>query len=383
MTMSDAGVEATAHRGRLAPGSQNWHQFPISAGVPAFFASASGPCVYEADGRELIDLYCGSGAIILGHGAINQVAAVRAMLDSGASVSLRHPAEPQLAEHLVALCPGAEYAAFFKTGSEAVHAAITTAVRATGRRRVLTTTYHGWLLPLGDLRHMSGFQVEPLDWTSPTLVANVAATAGQAACIVVSPTTELPEPETVRAAVRAARSAGTVIIFNEVKAGFRYAYPTASAMLGVEPDLTVVSKAIGNGFPIAALLGGDLLGSVDTFSVYSTYASEIVSIVASLACVRALADGAYQTFAANSTTLYEALRALGAKYGVGVRGVPTFFRLELPDAADPDKLCQGLYQRGVLYHPLDQVIVGTTHGPNIIDRVCAAMQETLDGMRDE
>ena len=383
MTTTGTDIQAAALRRPLAPGSQNWHQFPISAGVPAFFASSRGPCVYEVGGRELIDLYCGSGAVILGHGAPDQVAAVRAALDSGASVSLRHPAESRLAEHLVELCPGARYAAFFKTGSEAVHAAITAAVRATGRRAVLTTTYHGWLLPLGDLRDMSGFQVRPLDWMSPTLVADVAATAEQAACIVVSPTTELPAPEQVRAVVQTARAAGAAVVFDEVKAGFRFAYPTTSAMLGIEPDLTAVSKAIGNGFPIAALLGDGLLASPDTFSVYSTYASETVSIVASLACLQALAEGAYEAFAASSTALYEALRALGAGYGVGVRGVPTFFRLELPPGVDPDQLCRGLYERGVLYHPFDQVIVGAAHGPDIVDRVCVAMEETLDRLCDE
>lgn len=334
--------------------------------------------MYEVGGREVVDLYCGSGAVILGHGAAAQVAAVRAALDNGASVSLRHPAESRLAEYLVELCPGARYAAFFKTGSEAVHAAITAAVRATGRRAILTTTYHGWLLPLGDLRDMSGFQITPLDWASPTLVADVAATAGQAACIVASPTTELPEPDTVRAVVQAARAAGAAVIFDEVKAGFRYAYPTTSAMLGVEPDLTAVSKAIGNGFPIAALLGGDLLACPDTFSVYSTYASETVSIAASLACLEALADGAYDAFAANSTALYEELQTLGSRYGVGVRGVPTFFRLDLPDGVAPDRLCRGLYRRGVLYHPFDQVIVGAAHRPDVVDRVCVAMEETLD-----
>jgi Glutamate-1-semialdehyde aminotransferase len=378
--MTRPGISAATAPTRLAPGSQNWHQFPISAGVPAFFTSASGPCVYEASGRELVDLYCGSGATILGHGAPAQVEAVRAVLDSGATVSLRHPAEPELAEHLVALCPGTRYAAFFKTGSEAVHAAVTSAVRATGRRAVLTTTYHGWLLPLGDLRDMSGFRVVPLDWTSPTLVADVAKVADLAACLVVSPTTELPDPEVVRAVVRAARATGAVIIFDEVKAGFRYAYPTVATTLDIEPDLIVVSKAIGNGFPIAALLGGDLLANVDTFSVYSTYASEIVSIVASLACLRALADGAYEAFATSSAAMYEALRALGARYGVGVQGVPTFFRLVLPDGADPDELCRGLYQHGVLYHPLDQVIVSAAHGPDVRDRVCVAMEATLAGM---
>jgi glutamate-1-semialdehyde 2,1-aminomutase len=230
---------------------------------------------------------------------------------------------------------------------------------------------------------MSGFQIEPLDWMSPTIVADVAAMAGRAACIVMSPTTELPEPETVRLVADTARAAGALVIFDEVKSGFRYAYPTTSASLGIEPDLTAVSKAIGNGFPIAALLGGNVLANVNNFSVYSTYASEVISIVASLACLETLTDGGYETFAANSAALHKELETLGARYGVKVRGVPTFFRLELPERTDPDQLCRGLYQRGVLYHPLDQVIVSAAHGSAVIARVCTAIEETLNAICHE
>jgi glutamate-1-semialdehyde 2,1-aminomutase len=367
----------TVKLGKLAPGSQNWHQFPISAGVPALFRSADGALLYDLDGREIVDLYCGSGAVILGHANSVQIAAVRAVLDSGATVSLRHPVELELADHLVELTPGARYAAFFKTGSEAVHQAITTAVRATGRRRILTTTYHGWLLPLGDLRDMSGFDIRPLDWTSPTLLADATALAGLAACVVVSPTTETPDLDTVRSLVDVARASGAVVIFDEVKAGFRYAYPTVSASIGVTPDLTVVSKAIGNGFPIAAVLGGDLMATEDTLSVYSTYASEIMSETAALACVTELAAGCYQQFAENSSRLYDELAQIGAPLGVGVHGVPTFFRLELAPGMSSDALCRELYHAGVLYHPLDQVIVSAAHSPRVIDRVCAAFDTAL------
>ncbi|GIJ51918.1 glutamate-1-semialdehyde 2,1-aminomutase [Virgisporangium aliadipatigenens] len=341
-------------------------------------AAARGARVVEPGGRELIDLFCGSGAVILGHAHPGQVAAVREAVGSGATVSLRHPREPELAGHLVELCPGATHAALFKTGSEAVHAAITTAVKATGRRAVLTTSYHGWLLPLGELSDLGGFRVERLDWRSPALAARVAALAGEAACLVVTPTTDTVEPDAVRAVVDAARAGGAVVIFDEVKSGFRFAYPTVSAAWGIPADLTVVSKGIGNGFPIAALLGSDLLASTETFSVYSTYASELVSVAAALECLRALADGGYERFARNSTALYEALRDIGGKYNVGVSGVPTFFRLDLPASLDSDDLCRRLYERGVLYHPLDQVLVSAAHGPEEIERVCAVFESALE-----
>lgn len=361
----------------LAPGSQDWHNFPISAGVPAFFIAAKDASVFDNTGRELIDLYCGSGAVILGHANPTQMDAVRAILANGATVSLRHPVELELAEHLVGLINGAHYAAFFKTGSEAVHAAITTAIKATGRHGVITTTYHGWLMPIGDLRSISGCAVEPLDWSAPSLVSDVKAHAGSAACILISPTPDTPGPAVIQDVVNAARARGAVVIFDEVKAGFRYAYPTVSARLGIEPDLTVVSKAIGNGFPIAALLGGDLLASDETFSVFSTYASEIMSETAALACLHMLADGGYETFAQRSSELYATLGEIGAPYGVRVRGVPTFFRLDLPAWLNPDRLCQQLYRRGILYHPLDQVLVSAAHSPAVIDQVCESFSTIL------
>lgn len=368
------------HQNVLAPGSQNWHQFPISAGVPAFFSEARNAAVFDAAGHELIDLYCGSGAIILGHAHPAQVAAVRAALSSGATVSLRHPVELELAEHLVGRVPGATHAAFFKTGSEAVHAAVTTALKATGRRGILTTAYHGWLMPLGELRALGGCTITQLDWSSPTLAADAAAQAGTAACLVVSPTPDTPGPEAIQAVVAAARAGGAAVIFDEVKAGFRYAYPTVSAEVGVEPDITIVSKAIGNGFPIAAILGADLLASTETFSVYSTYASEIVSETAALSCLTALEEGCYEEFAKQSSALYREMGTIGARYGVGVRGIPTFFRLELPERLNPDELCRRLYQRDVLYHPLDQVLISAAHTPGVIDRICVGFDAALAEM---
>ncbi|MGW0804677.1 aminotransferase class III-fold pyridoxal phosphate-dependent enzyme [Nonomuraea sp. NPDC002799] len=387
---SDAGA-----RGPLAPGAQVWHNFPVSAGTPKFFRSAKGPRVFTEDGTALLDLYGGSGTIILGHGNEAQISAVRSVLDSGATVSLRHPLERRLASRVVGLCPEAEYAAFFKTGSEAVHAAITTCVRATGRRKVLTTTYHGWLLPLGYLKPErrsatertsareaagdgTGIDVVDLDWQSQTLVEDVRSAARSAACIIITPNALTPGPETVRAVVKAAREAGALVVFDEVKAGFRYAYPNVTVLWDLRPDLRVLSKAMGNGFPIAALAGAELLASEATFSLFSTYASEFVSIAAALACLDQLADGGYETFARASAELYEGLGEIGGRYGVKVRGIPTFFRLDLPPTLQPDTFCHALYDRGVLYHPMDDVLASAAYGPAEVAQALSAFEGAFD-----
>jgi glutamate-1-semialdehyde aminotransferase len=358
--------------GRLAPGAQNWHGLAGDAGLPLFFASASGAEVVTEDGRRLIDLYCGSGTVILGHAHPAQCDAVARALRSGATVSLRHPVERELAGVLADLFD-ADHAAFFKTGSEAVHAAVQVALRATGRRKVVTTGYHGWLLPLpADLP--VGVEVERLSWSAldPGLTSGAVALA-DAAALIVSPSPDMVDAGALAGLVDAARRTGAVVIADEVKAGFRRGYPATLVELGVRADLVVLSKALANGFPIAALVGGAaLLGDRSRFSVFSTYASEQLSLTAARACLDLLAGGEYERFAKSSSHLFHSLAAELAPYGVTTLGVPTFFGLALPDELPPERVCRGLLDRGVLYHPHDAVIVSAAHDTDVLDRAVEA-----------
>jgi glutamate-1-semialdehyde aminotransferase len=148
--------------------------------------------------------------------------------------------------------------------------------------------------------------------------------------------------------------------------------------LGVVPDLLVVSKAIANGFPVAALCGReDLLGNREIFRVFSTYASDIVSLAAADACLELLEHGAYQTFRERSTELYFRLVELVQEHGGSVVGVPTFFRLEPPPLLDARKFCRALYRTGVLYHPLDEVLISSAHSSADIDIAVEALSRAI------
>jgi glutamate-1-semialdehyde 2,1-aminomutase len=352
----------------LAPGAQDWHRFPVTHGVPVFFSAAKGSRLKDQSGHEVIDLYCGSGTVILGHANISQIERVRDIISNGATVSLRHPIELDVAHRLVRLT-GTERVAFFKTGSEAVYAAVRVAARATGRTGVLGTGNHGWLSPLQalDPRQKTPEMIE-LQWDSPTLVKDAKQHIDSAACLVLSPLPVMPNPSVVRSLVEMARSRGALIIADEVKAGFRRAFPTVMKEIGIAPDLLVVSKALANGFPVAALCGrNDLLGDRDLFRVFSTYASEMVSLTAADACLELLEAGAYQAFRKSSSEMHDRLTRVASEYGGNVVGVPTFFRFELPTEIDEGDLCRSMYESGVLYHPLDEVLLSAAHTSEDID----------------
>lgn len=361
----------------LAPGSQNWHNFPTSAGAPRFFVKGKGPLLTDTQGRQYIDVYSGSGTVILGHADDYQIDRVKEALNTGATVSLRHPIEAKLAARLVRSSPGAEFCHFFKTGSEAVHAAMRICVNQSERTAVATTGFHGWLLPFGPRRKvaldksskigLTGLIVHTLDWLSPTLINDFERVAAECACIIVTPSAFTPSPEIMRSLFDVAERNGTLVIFDEVKAAYRYSYPNVTTVWNCSPHLRVVSKGLANGFPISAILGNyDLLGPDSTLSIFSTYASEVLSMTAAMACLDRLEDGAYHQFARASGQLKRGLDEVGAPFGVRTAGIDTFFRLVIPEAFDVDRLCRELSQLGVLYHPHDEVLIGASHDDSII-----------------
>lgn len=367
---------STSH---LAPGAQEWHSLPITSGVPAFFASASGSRIRNSAGRELIDLYCGSGTVILGHAHLPQLEAVKHALDGGVTMSLRHPIERELASLIAETVSMADRVAFFKTGSEAIHAAIRVAFTATGRSNILTTGYHGWLHPLWPLGRVNYQGLMELDWASSNLIMDMEPYLSSAACLILTPVPNMPTADVVSALVTNAHKRGVIVIADEVKTGFRRSFPTVTQEMRIEPDLVVLSKAVANGFPLAVLCGTEmLLGDSTLFRVFSTYASEVCALAAGKACLEALIDGAYEVFKKQSSRLFDQMLPVAQKYGARVVGVPTFFRLELPNHISPSLVCQAMYEAGFLYHPLDEILVSAAHTDAELDRAAEALDQVLE-----
>ncbi len=114
------------------------------------FLQGRGAYVWDVAGNKYVDLFLGSGTVILGHCDRDLLRAIRLELDEGLSLSIRHPAEVEVAEWLIRNLSVAGRAAYFKTGSEAVYAALRISHRVTKRAYVLSMGYHGWLPPFGD-----------------------------------------------------------------------------------------------------------------------------------------------------------------------------------------------------------------------------------------
>jgi glutamate-1-semialdehyde 2,1-aminomutase len=259
---------------------------------------AQGAYLWNADGRRFVDHLLAYGPIVVGHADPRVNAAVAATV---ARVDLNwvgpQAGEIELAEKIVELVPSAEKVAFVNTGTDALAHALHVARAATGRSLVLKFHghYHGWA---GALGVGANFDVAPgvapppnapnsggaspdvathtivVDWNDDAAVREVfAAHSAELAAVFCEPylhsyTNAPPAPGFLELLRTLTRRHGALLVFDEVKTGFRVHLGGYQAISGVIPDLTALGKALGNGWTIAALAGRadlmDLLGAVVT-----------------------------------------------------------------------------------------------------------------------
>ncbi len=291
----------------VIPGGMYGHQSVSSlpSGFPQFMSRGEGAQVWDVDGNAYVDLMCSYGPVVLGHRHPRVEEAVRrqaaeADCQNGPSARL-----VELAEALVEVVGHADWALFAKNGTDATTQCVTIARAATGRRKVLVArgAYHGsapWCTPrLAGVTTEDRLHVIYFDYNDLASAEAAASEAGDdLAAVIVTPIRhdmgipmEFPDPGFARGLRRLCDRTGSVLILDDVRCGFRLNLGGSWEALGVAPDLSAWSKAIANGYALAAVLGKRWL--VDAAqSIYTTgsFWFAAVSMAASLATIEAMRD---------------------------------------------------------------------------------------------
>jgi glutamate-1-semialdehyde aminotransferase len=312
------------------------------AASPTHYVHAHGCTVTTAGGQSLIDLTMALGAVSLGYGDEAITRAVLEALANGQVSGLAHISEVDVAERLCDVIPCAERVRFLKSGAEAVSAAVRIARVATGRPRVVCSGYFGWHdwssegggIPSGateDVVHV------PFD-DEGALLAAVRGAGGDLACIVLEPVVErLPSREWLVTARDACDRAGAVLVFDELKTGFRLAAGGYQAVCEVTPDLAAFGKAMAGGLPVAAVVGkAGVMEAARKTWISSTLAGEAGALAAVAVVLDRYAEldvcaALARTGAQIRSSCQHALAASGAA-GVEVAGLDPmwFLRFEEP-----------------------------------------------------
>ncbi|HUJ90051.1 MAG TPA: aminotransferase class III-fold pyridoxal phosphate-dependent enzyme [Syntrophorhabdales bacterium] len=284
----------------------------FSYGVwPGYFSKAKGVEVWDLDGNHYIDMSIGGiGATVLGYGDEDVDAAVRAAIDTGVASSLNCPEEVELADLLCELHPWAEKVRFARTGGESMAVAVRIARAFTSRDKIAFCGYHGWhdwylaanlgtenalgehllagLEPAGVPKALTGTSLPFRYNRSDELQSIFESNRNEIAAIVMEPMrNEYPASGFLEGVRRLANNTGAVLIVDEISAGFRMNTGGAHLVLGLDPDIAVFSKALGNGYPIGAVIGkGTVMDAAQRSFISSTCWTEKIGPVAAIATIR-------------------------------------------------------------------------------------------------
>ncbi|MGC8969582.1 MAG: glutamate-1-semialdehyde 2,1-aminomutase [Conexivisphaera sp.] len=311
---SEGGPEEEARR--LLPGGVS---SPIRASVrPSPFLTewAKGARIRALGGAELVDWVMGYGPLILGHSDERVRAAVVEQLDRGWLYGTPTRSEVELARKISEYY-GPGKVRFVNSGGEAAMTAVRLARGATGRRLVVKFDgcYHGASDALlsrrgGGAEGVPSSAGVPEEFSRSTLVLRyndpeefsreMERRGEEVAAIIVEPVGAnmgvVPATADFLRALRAeADRAGAILIFDEVVTGFRLGLRGAQGLYGIRPDLTVLGKIIGGGFPVGAVVGRpelmDLLAPSGPVYNAGTFNGHPVSMAAGLATIRILEEG--------------------------------------------------------------------------------------------
>lgn len=309
---------------------------------PAYFSKAKGCQVWDMDGRQYTDMsIMGIGTNILGYGHTEVDAAVQQTVAAGNMSTFNCPEEVYLAEKLVELHPWADMARLARSGGEANAIAIRIARAASGRDKVAVCGYHGWhdwylSANLGDDENLAGHLLPGLD--PKGVPQNLRGTVfpfnynnyveleklvnahdiGVIKMEVVR--NKGPEDNFLHKVRKLATDRGIVLIFDECTSGFRQTFGGLHKMYGVEPDMAMFGKALGNGYAITATIGRrEIMEAAQSTFISSTFWTERIGPTAALKTLEVMErTRSWDTITQIGLNIRERWQKLADKHGLQI-----------------------------------------------------------------
>ena len=370
----------------------------IGPGYPQFFSRSDGCRVWDVDGNEYIDMMCAWGPNVLGYHHPEVDAAALAQLAKADIGNGPGEVMVELAELLVATIDHADWVLFQKNGTDATTTCVTIARATTGRRKILVAkgSYHGavpWCSPsLIGVTSEDRAHVITFDYNDQASLDAAAAQAGDdlAAILLtafrhdVQRDQELADPAFLQQARAICDRTGAALILDDVRAGFRLDLRGSWAPHGVRPDLAAYSKAIANGWPLAAVAGNDRFreGAGKIF-VTGSFWYGAAAMAAAVTTIRILRDtGAIAHMTAMGQRFRDGLEAVSRRHGYRLRQTgPVQMPMVLfegdTDLAKGNAFCAAALRHGAYFHPRHNMFLCAAHAPDDIDRALDAADKAF------
>tara|TARA_B110000027_G_C16120295_1_gene302470 strand:+ start:2326 stop:3633 length:1308 start_codon:yes stop_codon:yes gene_type:complete len=344
---------------------------------PSYFSKAKGCSVWDLDGKELIDMsIMGIGTNTLGYGNDEVDAAVMETIKSGNMSTLNCPEEVYLAEKLIEINPWAEMVRFARSGGEANAIAIRIARAASGKDKVAICGYHGWHDWYLSANHNGGNDLSGhlLPGLNPNGVPkNLKDTVlpfhynnyEELLALVENNDIGVIKMEVVRnfgpednflvKVRKLATEKNIVLIFDECTSGFRETFGGIYQKYGVEPDMAMYGKTIGNGYALTAVVGTKaVMEAAQTTFISSTFWTERIGPTAALATLKVMERvKSWDTITETGNKMRNGWQKLADNYNldISIYGIPSLstYSFNNPDAlAYKTLIAQEMLKKGFL-----------------------------------
>ncbi|WP_443743905.1 glutamate-1-semialdehyde 2,1-aminomutase [Sutterella sp.] len=424
----DLNQELIERAQKVIPGGVNSpvRAFGSVGGAPRFIERASGPYMWDVEGKRFTDYVCSWGPMILGHNDPDVLEAVHAAVDRGLSFGAATRAEIEIAEEISRLVPSMEEVRLVSSGTEAGMSAIRLARGFTGRNRIIKFEgcYHGHsdallvkagsgLLTFGN-PSSAGVPASVtehtlvLEYNNPAQLEDAFRKYGdEIACVIVEAfagnmNLVRGSQEFIDTMRRLCTQYGALLIVDEVMTGLRVALHGAQSLFKVTPDITMLGKVIGGGMPVAAFGGRrDIMQKVAPCGpVYQagTLSGNPVAVACGMATLKKIQEpGFYERLGRQTARLVSGLTAAAHEAGVpfsadsvgGMFGL--YFLPQRPQGfADVMKadthafntFFHGMLDRGQYFAPstFEAGFVSIRHDDAVIDATVSAAREVFASM---
>lgn len=369
---------------------------------PSYFSKAKGCKVWDLDGKELIDMcIMGIGTNTLGYGNDEVDNAVMETIKKGNMSTLSCPEEVYLAEKLVEINPWSDMVRFARSGGEANAIAVRIARAASGKDNVAICGYHGWhdwylsanlnggddlsghlipgLSPNGVPKSLKN-SVHPFHYNNYPELADLVEKQDIGVIKMEVVRNFGPEDNFLQKVRDLATAKGIVLIFDECTSGFRETFGGIYQKYGVEPDMAMYGKTIGNGYALTAVVGKrEVMEAAQTTFISSTFWTERIGPTAALATLKVMEkEKSWETITEVGKKMQKGWQDLAAEHQLSITlaGIPALstYSFNSENAlAYKTFIAQEMLKKGFLAST--SFYAATTHTQELLDLYFEALND--------
>ena len=392
----------------ISPGGVTSERQPskfIPGKYPIFLSHGKGSHVWDVDGNEFIDWICSYGPLVLGHHNENVDNAVFENIKNGFCFTFFHPIHNTLIKKLLEIMPWADMAKILTNGSDATAAAIRIARVYTEKDKVIRWGYHGWHdwcyggagtdripygVPKDSVKDILTFDYNDLNSLEEVFKQN----KGNIACVIMQPfeaSKELPKEGFLKGVKEITHNNNAVLIFDEIRTGFRVSLGGALEYFNVIPDMACFSKAMANGYPISVVVGKKevMLPSQKT-RISGTFFPNTFPMVAALETIKEIQNrNGIEYMWRQGNKLVNGFKSLIRDFNIEAEmiGLPVIPMLKF-NYNDPDInmkykniFFSEMVEKGILLHPNHHWFLSLAHTDKDVDDTLNAAEESFSKLK--